>query len=84
MKWGAARGTPADLTPAQPDIICPLCGTHYTEAEGRACHLDCPLHEHCGRLSCPYCAHEVPAPTALTRWLSRWTGKGCLAKGPEH
>ena len=55
------------------DIICPLCGTHYSEAEGRACHVECPLHEHCGRLSCPYCAYEVAAPTRLTRWLSSWS-----------
>ena len=56
-------------------ITCPLCGTRYTEAEGRSCRVDCPLHRACQRLSCPYCAHEVPAPSRLTRWLSRWLGK---------
>ena len=66
------------------EIRCPLCGTRYSEAEGRACHVECPLHERCGRLSCPYCAHEVPAPTPLTRWLSRWAGKRWFAKGPEQ
>ena len=56
-------------------ITCPLCGARYSEAEGRTCRVDCPLHRACQRLSCPYCAHEVPAPSRLTRWLSRWLGK---------
>lgn len=68
----------------EPEITCPLCGTHYSEAEGRACHVECPLHERCGRLSCPYCAHEVPAPTPLTRWLSRLLGPRRLGNEREH
>lgn len=60
------------MTPMDDLITCPLCGTRYTEAEGRACHMDCPMHRSCHMLSCPYCAREVPAPTRLTRWLSRW------------
>ncbi len=56
-------------------ITCTVCGTRYTEAEGRACHVECPLNGRCSLLSCPYCAHEVPAPTRLTRWLGRWFGR---------
>lgn len=56
-------------------ITCPVCGTRYSEAEGRACHVECPLEGRCHLLSCPYCAHEMPAPTRLTRWLARWFGK---------
>ena len=56
-------------------ITCAVCGTRFSEAEGRACHVECPLEGQCQLLSCPYCAHEVPAPTRLTRWLSRWFGR---------
>jgi len=52
-------------------ITCAVCGTRYAEAEGRVCHTACPLAGGCRLLSCPYCAHETPAPTPLTRWLSR-------------
>jgi len=52
-------------------VTCPLCGTHYGEAEGRACRSGCPLDRHCGLLSCPTCGYEVPAPTRLTRWLEK-------------
>jgi len=52
-------------------VACPLCGTRYSEAEGRACRAGCPLQRHCGLLSCPTCAYEMPAPTRLTRWLER-------------
>jgi len=61
--------------PESATITCPLCGTHYSEEEGRACHAACPFAPRCGRLSCPYCTHEVPTPTRLTRWLSRWFGR---------
>ncbi|HXQ23203.1 MAG TPA: hypothetical protein VN812_16115 [Candidatus Acidoferrales bacterium] len=56
------------------EITCPFCGTHYSEAEGRVCHVECPLQRQCRLLSCPYCAYEVPAPSRLTRRLSRWLG----------
>jgi hypothetical protein len=56
-------------------ITCSVCGTRFSECEGRACHVDCPLQGRCKLLSCPYCAHEVPAPTRLTRWLARWFGR---------
>jgi hypothetical protein len=56
-------------------ITCALCGTRYTEAEGRVCRADCPLHRTCGLLSCPYCAHEVAPRSRLTRWLTRWLTK---------
>jgi hypothetical protein len=62
--------------PAPPAYItCSLCGTRYTETEGRACRQDCPLHRNCRLLSCPYCSHEVPPPTRLTRLLARWFGR---------
>ena len=57
-------------------ITCPVCGTRYSEAEGRGCRLSCPLEGHCKLLSCPYCAYEVTAPTRLTRWLSRVLHRG--------
>ena len=63
------------MTGAADLITCSVCGTRYTEDEGRACHVDCPLRSSCGHLSCPFCAHEVPAPTRLTRWLARWLRK---------
>ena len=53
-------------------ITCTVCGTRFSEAEGRACHTECPLQGRCQLLSCPYCAHETPPPTRLTRWLERW------------
>jgi DNA-directed RNA polymerase subunit RPC12/RpoP len=56
-------------------IRCPLCGTRYSPAEARACRTACPLHDGCGLLRCPRCGHEVPAPTRLTRWLSRLLGR---------
>lgn len=56
-------------------FVCPVCGTQYSDAEGRACRHDCPLQRGCSRLSCPYCAHEIPRPTRLTRWLTRWLGR---------
>ena len=57
------------------DIVCPLCGTHYSETEGRVCHSACPLQRGCQLLGCPACGYEVPAPTRLTRLLSRCFGK---------
>ena len=57
------------------DIVCPLCGTHYSEAEGRKCYSGCPLQRGCQLLACPACGYEVPAPTRITRLLSRWLGK---------
>ena len=56
-------------------IVCPLCGTQYSQSEGRVCHSGCPLQRGCNLLSCPACGYEVPAPTRTTRWLSRWLGK---------
>ncbi len=53
-------------------ITCPLCGEHYSEAEGQSCHGGCPLQSQCNLLGCPRCGYEVPAPTRLTRWLKRW------------
>jgi hypothetical protein len=63
------------VKPKETIITCPVCGTRYSEAEGRACHAGCPMERGCQLLSCPYCAHEMPAQTRLTRWLSRWLGK---------
>lgn len=57
-------------------IVCPLCGTRYTEEDGRSCSPGCPLGRACGLLKCPACDYEVPAPTRLTRWLARWLGRG--------
>jgi hypothetical protein len=56
-------------------MVCPVCDTRYTETEGRACRRDCPLQRGCRLLSCPYCAHELPPPTRLTRLLARWFGR---------
>ncbi|HVN84580.1 MAG TPA: hypothetical protein VMW17_07025 [Candidatus Binatia bacterium] len=56
---------------AEPFIVCPVCETRYTETEGQACRVACPFQRGCRRLSCPYCAHELPRPSRLTRWLTR-------------
>ncbi len=56
-------------------IECPMCRTHYDEADGRVCHSGCPLQHGCQLLRCPSCGYEIPAPTRTTRWLSRWLGK---------
>ena len=56
-------------------ITCPLCGTRYDQTDGATYHAGCPLQRTCHLLSCPNCGYEVPAPTATTRWLSRWIGK---------
>jgi hypothetical protein len=53
-------------------VTCRLCGACWAEAEGRACHAPCPLGRGCALLRCPRCGYETPAPTRLTRWLSRW------------
>jgi len=53
-------------------ITCPLCGMRYHEGDGRACRTACPLHAGCALLRCPACGYEVPAPTRLTRVMSRW------------
>ncbi len=63
------------MSAADTSVTCPVCGTRYSEAEGRACHAGCALQPNCQLLSCPHCAYEVPAPTRLTRWLARWFGK---------
>ena len=53
-------------------VTCSLCGTRYDEKEGRACTVACPLAHDCGLCRCPRCGYETPAPTRLTRFLSRW------------
>jgi ribosomal protein L37E len=63
------------MTSPDSNITCPLCGTRYNETEGQTCHSGCPLQRSCQLLSCPACGYEVPAPTRVTRWLSRWLGK---------
>ncbi len=63
------------MNPTDAEIICGLCGAHFGEEEGRVCHVACPLHRSCQLLSCPRCGYEMPAPTRLTRWLSKWMGE---------
>jgi len=65
-------------------IACPVCGTVYSVAEGRGCRTACPLAGNCALLSCPYCAHEVPAPTRLTRWLARWFHRHAVPVRGDH
>jgi len=64
-------------------LTCALCGATYTEAEGRACHRACALARGCVLLACPRCGYEVPGPTRVTRWLSRWLGQGAV-RGEER
>lgn len=61
-------------TRAGATVVCALCGTRYSEAEGRVCHAGCPLERGCQLLGCPNCGYETPAPSRLTRWLGRWFG----------
>ena len=68
------------MSPTTGDIVCPLCGTRYSETEGRVCHSGCPLQRSCQLLSCPACGYEVPAPTRMTRLLSRWFGKQAASR----
>jgi ribosomal protein S27E len=56
-------------------VTCPLCGTRYAEPSGRICHAGCPLAPACKLVRCPACGYEIPAPTRLTRWLSRRLAK---------
>jgi len=56
------------------EITCPMCGERYDEAAGRACRPECPLAATCSLVHCPRCGYEMPAPSRLTRWLSRWLG----------
>ena len=67
-----AAGSGSAVKPPADAVTCPLCGTQYGEAEGRACHAGCPIERGCQLLACPHCGYEVPAPTRLTRWLARW------------
>lgn len=55
---------------------CPMCGCTYDEGQSRSSCDVCPLHHGCHLLRCPNCGYEVPGPTRLTRWLSRWLGAG--------
>lgn len=63
-----------------PIVTCPLCGARYPEEAGRACHQGCPLARGCQLLGCPRCGYETPAPTRLTRWLTRWLVKPARAE----
>jgi len=62
--------------PASETVTCPLCGTRYSETEGRACTTGCPMARSCALLCCPRCGYETPGPTRLTRFLSRWLKPG--------
>ena len=58
------------MTQGESQVTCPLCGTRYSETEGRVCYSGCPLQRGCQLLSCPACGYEIPAPTRITRWLT--------------
>lgn len=61
------------MSPTTHDITCPLCGREYDADEGRSCRVSgCPLSHGCQLLRCPSCGYEVPAPSRLTRAVSRW------------
>jgi hypothetical protein len=60
------------MTAGESQVTCPLCGTCYSETEGRVCYSGCPLQRSCQLLSCPSCGYEIPAPTRITRWLTAW------------
>jgi len=62
-------------------IPCPLCGTDYDEAQGRACRSGCPFQAGCRLLRCPHCGYEIPVPGRLTRWLMRWLDRRAGREG---